>query len=352
MTLIIQKQITKSVTKLYLKLQDCNLSQLNISDYNRVYLKNYIDNYDFYMSIYTQLLSKSINKLNKPISESTFIDYGGGCGMLSYLAKELGFKSVIYNDIYQTSVADTHIIAEALNLKIDHFICGDVEFFVSEINKQQIRPDLICSFDVLEHIYKLEEWFNLITKIKCRFDLLFMTHANSQNPFITNRLKKLQINAEYDGIKKSAGWKEIDLNTSYYEARKNIIIEKFHHLNDGQIELLAKKTRGLRKDDIEKVVRHFINTSEISYQIKHPTNTCDPFTGNWAEHLIDLKQLKNIIIKNQLTVEITNSFYSYSNNKLLNIPKYLINFIIKVLGKNHLIFSPTYTIEIQKTAID
>jgi hypothetical protein len=156
-----------------------------------------------------------------------------------------------------------------------------------------------------------------------------MTSANSNNPFIVNRLKKLHIKAEYKGLEKTAGWKEIDLNTSFLEARKNIINKEFPKLKNDEIKNLSLKTRGLRKDDIEKVVKYYIESGEINYRIKHPTNTCDPYNGNWTENLIDLKQLKTLIKNNNLIVDITNSTYAYSNNKILNIPKYILNQIIQ-----------------------
>jgi len=342
------KLIDAAVNNLYSKLLKLDIENLKISDYNKEYLKKYINNYSFYMSLYNQLLHKSIIKLKKPISQSIFVDYGGGCGMLSYLAKEIGFKTVIYNDIYRTSVNDTKTISREINTVIEVFICGDVYEFVNELNVKNIKPDLICSFDVLEHIYNLEKWFLNIRNIKSEFFLLFMTSANSRNPYLVNRLKKLQIKAEYEGLNRTIGWKESDLSSSFIEARKSIIKNKFPELENNEINDLSKRTRGLRKEDIEEVVQNYISTSLIDYHIKHPTNTCDPYTGNWTENLIDLNKLKRFLKKNNLKVDITNSFYGYSNNKIFKLPKYILNLIIKLLGSKNLFFSPTYTLEIQK----
>ena len=345
---LIKVQIADSAKRLYLKLNDLNFNNLAISEYNKVYLKKYIDNFPFYISLYSQLLKKAIKKLNKPVSESVFVDYGGGCGILSYLAKEVGFKTVVYNDNYQISLNDTQIISGALGISIDHYICGDVEDFVNEVSLLGISPDLICSFDVLEHIYNIEKWFKTIIEINNSFSLLFMTSANSCNPFVVRRLERLQIQAEHEGLKRTAGWKEIDLNNSFLEARGKIIKEKFPDFNKDIISELATKTRGLRKDDIIKVVNRYIETSEISYQIEHPTNTCDPYTGNWTEKLFDLKQLTTLINNNKLSVDITNSYYSYSHNNILNLPKFILNILIKIVGKKILFFSPTFTLEIVK----
>ncbi len=122
----------------------------------------------------------------------------------------------------------------------------------------------------------------------------------------------------------------------------------FPELHENEIKQLALKTRGLRKDDVEKIVGQFMEDHKINYQIKHPTNTCDPYTGNWVEHLIDLKQLKTLIEKNKLTVDFTNSFYGYNKNKILNILKYFLNHLIRLSKPHYLFFSPTYTLEVQK----
>lgn len=342
------KQIEVAIDKLFSKIGTLDIPGLSISEYNQNYFKKYIDNYLFYMSLYSQLFKKALKKLNKPICESSFVDYGGGCGMLSCLAKEIGFKHVIYNDIYDQSVSDARKISKKLELKIDHFICGDIENFVSELDHYNIKPDLICSFDVLEHIYSLEKWFKHIALIDNRFSLLFMTSANPVNPFISARLKKMQTISECEGVNKTYGWKEIDANTSYKEERSRIIQKRFPLLNETEVNHLVGKTRGLRIEDIENLVQKFIDGKRIDYQIKHPTNTCDPYTGNWVEHLINLKELKQLIEKNDLRVEITNSSYGFNDNKKLNIVKYFLNQLIKVSKPSFLFFSPTYTIEVEK----
>jgi len=340
--------INNAIDKLFEKLKTIDLQSVNISKYNKTYLLRYINNYAFYMSLYSQLLSKALSKLSTPVSESVFVDYGGGCGILSYLAKEAGFKTAIYNDIYAVSTTDTRIIAKNLNINIDHYITGDIETFVDEINRLNIKPDLICSFDVLEHIYNWRSWIRNIAKINSPFSLLFMTSANPKNPFINRRLKKIQLQAEYKGFPKEEGWKQSDLNTSFLEERKKIIAARFPDLKPEDVNNLAKQSRGLIKDDIEKLVADYLLTGKITYRPDHPTNTCDPYTGNWAENMINIDELKSFSASNDLSVKVTNTYYGYSKNKLLNFPKRLVNMLIKLMGKSNLVFSPMYVLEISK----
>ena len=55
--------INQSIDKLSLKLGKLNLDDLNISEYNKRYLKDYSNNLSFFMPLYHGLLEKTINKL-------------------------------------------------------------------------------------------------------------------------------------------------------------------------------------------------------------------------------------------------------------------------------------------------
>ncbi len=161
------------------------------------------------------------------------------------------------------------------------------------------------------------------------------------------RLKKLQRMAEKNGLSESKGWKEMDYSGSFIEARASIIRNSFNDLSEIEIEKLALNTRGLMQGDIIKNVKTYLKKGVLNYHFNHPTNTCDPYTGNWTENLIDIDQLKHKLeTKYNVEVVFSNSSYSYSNNKFLNLPKYLLNMGMKLDGSKHLFLSPTYTLEI------
>jgi hypothetical protein len=343
---------SKPVENLYSKLKSLNPEELGISEPGRLYLEKYIRYYPYFMSFYSQLLDRAIEKLNKPVSESTFIDYGGGCGILSFLAKESGFRTIVYNDIYSHSVSDAAIISEKLGVTIDYFICGDIATLAAEIDLHSIYPDLICSFDVLEHIYDIESWINTLAGIKRKFSLLFVSGANPCNPLISNRLRRLHFRSEYQGCEKNIRFNDSFLNTSFIVERKKIIKNRFSELNETETDFLAEKTRGLIKADIEQVITDYLKTGEIKYKIDHPTNTCDPYTGSWTERLIDLERLKKQITGRKLHIDIRNTLYSYSDNIFINSIKYLLNILIRLTGHKNLFFSPAFILEIDKLKDD
>lgn len=338
--------LIESVLKTLLeKLTSLNIKEIGISEYNQRYMSEYIADYSFYAPLYQQLLTSAINELSLPIEESVFVDYGGGCGFLSLLAKEIGFKQVIYSDIYDISLNDAKLIAEKTNVKIDHFILGNIDELVDEITHRKLSPDLICSFAVLEHIYNLDEWFSSLSKLNNSYCLVFMTSANPYNPFIRHRLMKLQRIAEYQGIEEYWGIKKRDLKIPFLLARKDIIKEIMTDVDDATLEYLAKETRGLDQKDIKREIEQFKITGTLHYKIKHPTNTCDPYTGNWAENLIDIPALKRLLKRLNYQTEVTSGLYSFTKNRKLNFVKSILNQFIKINSSFGLYLSATYILK-------
>ena len=52
----------------------------------------------------------------------------------------------------------------------------------------------------------------------------------------------------------------------------------------------------------------------------HPTNTCDPRTGNWAEHLMDLGTLRKKLAARGFESRILTGYYGSSTNPARTAP--------------------------------
>lgn len=335
----------KNQFSIYLK--ELNIHKLPISNYSKKYLLNYQKNSDFFINHYTQVFKNAVSKISKPLSEISVLDYGGGCGLMSFLAALSGVKLVIYNDIFETSTHDAQLISNSFNIPIDYFVTGDVDEMVEFIDENKLAVDLIISIDVLEHIYDIEQWFLKLKKIQNPFTLYFNTGANPENLLITRRLMKYQYTAEHVGKEKSFGWKERDTYAPFLKIRKEIIQNYHPHLNENDIDLLAQKSRGLNKKDIELLVDSFLETGTINYVMKHPTNTCDPQTGNWTEHLIDLNHLLKTLKQWGFKAEIEHNKYILSNNFIKDFTKIGLNYFMLFVKKDNLLFSPTYSLMVK-----
>jgi len=342
------KLIEDALVSTKLKLKDLDLSMLEISDYNKKYLGEHIKEYQktaWFLSHIFML----VNEKGKSLKDVTLVDYGGGSGVLSYAAKELGIGTVIYNDIYDVSCNDVKVISQNLNINIDHIIPGDITDVVNYLNEKNINVDFVIAHDVIEHIYNVDEWY---TKVKLLMNenstIICTSHANKYNPLIRKKLNKLQINAEHNTQKKQWGHKERDSLESFYEIRKQIIADHATKLKIHEIENLARATRGLMKNDIVNVVDTFISDGEIAFQPTHPLNTCDPNTGNWVEQLIDLEELASNLSALGYNSKITPGYYiSSKGNIIIKYLKIITNYIIHFLKKKGLYFAPYYVITSQ-----
>lgn len=106
---------------------DCNLVK-EISEWN-----------------YTYLLALSLSGNKIPLSKFIFVDYGGGSGVLSLLAKELGIGNVIYDDIYDISCKDVRVLSRAIDIEIDDYVFGDIDELIAYLKNQSISINAIAS---------------------------------------------------------------------------------------------------------------------------------------------------------------------------------------------------------------
>jgi hypothetical protein len=115
-------------------------------------------------------------------------------------------------------------------------------------------------------------------------------------------------------------------------------------LNFEKVEQLACSTRGLLKRDIEKCVDEFRLQGSITYQINHPTNTCDPNTGNWEEHLMDFEWLEQILKNAGFSVKIMPGYYNTYGSLPKKSVKVLFNAMIQFLGRRGMFIAPYYVV--------
>jgi 2-polyprenyl-3-methyl-5-hydroxy-6-metoxy-1,4-benzoquinol methylase len=341
--------INDKANLLYNKLKKIDLTSLKISEYNKRYLGDKIksdESIKFEITKYLYLLCWCIKDLKKNIEDSTFVDFGGGHGLYSLLAKSCGFKNVIYIDIYNQSYLDSQIIGENVGFKSDHYINGDIKDLRIYLEKKNINIDVISSYDVLEHIYDIKKFFYELSLIKNNIILFFASAANDKNPLINYRLQKLHKNFEKNDREIIKGRKPTDTTQSLLTLRTKIIKNTGIELSNSEVDFLAKNTRGLLKDKIEQQAIYYSRNKELLYVNPYKTNTCDPLTGNWFENLINQEQLKTILFNlNYRNSTITNGYYdrlSINESKFKLLIKYFLNISISLLNKNGIFISPFY----------
>ena len=338
-------QIAFAQIRLHDRLINLDTKSLNISEYNQRYLGSKISNLKGTLQLYGRLLYLAVKNSHVSAEDFVLVDYGGGSGVLSFLAAEMGIGTVIYNDIYDVSCTDVGSLSNALGLTLDHIVCGDVDELVSYLRENAISIDAITSYDVLEYIYDVESHFRSLSCLRdSRFRIVYASGANIENPRQVRILKKKQIDAEYKIKDKKWGHKERDTLESFLQVRKNMISEYAPELNLEAVEQLARSTRGLTQRDIERCVDEFRLRGGITYRMDHPTNTCDPYTGNWCEHLMDCEWLAQVVKNAGFSVEIMPGRYHKYESLLRRGATMLLNVMIRLLRRRGMVIAPYYVV--------
>lgn len=327
------------------KLMNLKIETLGISEYNQRYLAKKLKSPVATMNLYGHLLLLSLAQTRIPLDRFVFVDYGGGCGILSLLAKELGLGRVIYNDIYDVSCRDIKIIARAADIPIDDYVPGDIDDLAVFLNRKSCPVHAIGSFDVIEHLYDLDHYLEILGHLSTeRLRLVFASTANPSNPFIKKKLRKLHLEYEYSPREMKWGHKKRDSLESFFQVRKTAILENAPGMDRKTAAKLARSTRGLILDHVKEQVEAYRQHGRLTYRPDHPTNTCDPYTGNGTDNLLDFRKLAGGFEKQGFKAVILGGYWPYTGNRRKRTIRNILNTTIRLSGERVRFLSPYYVV--------
>ncbi|MCX6292900.1 MAG: methyltransferase domain-containing protein [Sphingobacteriales bacterium] len=292
------------------KLNAIDVQSLAIAPYCKRYLKHLLQNTKYYLSIYAEVLEKVKKECITPIIEMHLLDYGAGNGLLGLFAKCCGFGKVSINDIDESFLSASKVLAKQMGIDIHQFILGDLD----EVKKIALpeKIDALVATDLIEHIYDLDEFVSTMKSLNPELIFVFTTGSNPENYFKVRQLMKLQLRDELiGGSSDDALLFGHEAHEPYLKIREKIIKDDAPELDENIILKLAKLTRGNNKSDIIKGVKKFKETKELPLLIKHPTNTCHPETGSWTERLMPISTYKSIFHQHQFELQISSGFYNH-----------------------------------------
>jgi 2-polyprenyl-3-methyl-5-hydroxy-6-metoxy-1,4-benzoquinol methylase len=264
-----------------------------------------------YLQIYTYILSWALHRQARPYSDLKILEYGGGIGLMSMLARELGVGTVVYNDIYEVSCADAKHLADLLGLRADHYICGDIEDVIGYLQTSALDLDGIVSFDVIEHIYDIDAFLTRLASLRGReLKIAMASGANMYSRGYARRIMAFHRACELEGRKATFGFYDRDALRPYVEIRREIIGRVHSELSATELDILAARTRGLRQDDIARAVESYVRDGTLPDELPHPTNTCDPYTGNWQEHLMEPSALVHVLCRAGFRADWFSGYFS------------------------------------------
>lgn len=271
-------------------------STLTLDDHHQQYMNWMMPVVDYYIDIYRHCLDIFESQISSVPSQSTIIDYGGGLGIFSMVAKAAGWGQVIYIDNDNHSVSAAEALSEATNLRPDVFLCGDSVQLKQWCEREDVAPDAIAGMDVIEHIYCLDDFFNDILTIRSASPhLLFTTASNPQNRRVCRRLHKFMTGDETGSNEKP----------NFFTLRAEYIRDCFPDMSEKEVKRWAAQTRGLIYDDVFRAVE-----SRTPNLLADKYNTCDPRTGSWTERILPLDDYRQLLIPYDYTLTVDNGWFN------------------------------------------
>jgi 2-polyprenyl-3-methyl-5-hydroxy-6-metoxy-1,4-benzoquinol methylase len=309
--------INGQAATLYDKLFSLPVEKLGLPDHCLLYFRSsHFNRLFFSIETSARLLYNAITLREKPVTEITIMDYGAGVGTLYMLAKMIGCKKVIYNDFLEEWRISALKIAEAVNISIDEYMLGDIDDTLRTLEQKNIRCDIITSRNVIEHVYNLEHFFKSIQYHQPQALIYSSTTANFYNPA-----------AHIKHVLWHKKWEK-----EYFRQRMDII-KRTGLTQAGEVYKLAKKTKGLATDDLLKAVREYKTSRTLPDPAEHYSNTCEPNTGVWAEHLLRFEQYRKAIGTENYSIGFLPGFWdTHYSRPWKNIFASVMNSMIRMGG--------------------
>ncbi len=267
-----------------------------LDNYQRDYLKRMLPVLDYYLDIYQHCLLFLESRLSKPAEEATLVDYGGGHGILSIVAKQLGWRQVVYIDVNPAAAKTVATLSDAVGIGPDVILTGDSKSLKQWMLDQGESPDAVVGMDVIEHIYGLDSFFGDLASMGTQAPmLLFTTASNPCNRHICSKLRKAMRDDEIGSSE----------NPNFFTLRYEYILSAFPGMEESIAQRWARDTRGLVYADILDAVK-----SGVPNLLGDDFNTCDPRTGSWTERILPIADYKDLLQQYGYTLGVENGWYN------------------------------------------
>lgn len=300
---------------LYDRLRSVDVDSLGMPYHCLVYFKtSHSKRLFFSIETSAHLLYRAISMTGKMPGDVVVMDYGAGVGTLYLLAKHIGCRQVIYNDHLEDWKNSAALIATAIGIDIDLYIVGDITESLDELDRRNIRCDIITSRNVIEHIYKLEDFYSAIFDRQPQAIIFSSTTANRNNP--ASLAKHILWHRKWEKV---------------FHGKRMVTIERESPgMHADKMKALAVATRGLGGEDLKEAIDRFRKTGALPDPSKHRSNTCDPSNGVWAEHLLSAKEYRDLIGENRYDIHFAPGFWdTHYNRAYMNAAGKFFNGIIR-----------------------
>lgn len=295
------------------QLRNIDYNSLPISDYSRQYILRLLPHIDYYLSIYNRCIDSMAQALQLPLTDITMVDYGGGHGFLSCLAKSRGVGRVVYVDLNPQAVTTVKVVADQLGYGPDIVLQGDAATLRYQLQQSGVVPHAVLGMDVIEHVYSLEDFFADIHSLNPHMFMLFTTGSTPYNKRVVRRLRQVMV-ADELGLNGKPG---------FLALRRSAIAQYFPKMTSAELDIWAEQTRGLNYQDTLRAVE-----TRTPHLLADPYNTCDPVTGSWTERILPIADYQRIVAPYGWQVSVDNGYYNTFRHGAKALPSRMLNVLL------------------------
>ena len=273
-------------------------------EYWRDWFRTKADNFLSYLQIYAYIISMAIPDSKAEFASIRLLDFGGGGGLMSMLAKEAGIGHVTYLDIDPGTISATKVVSEAVGLPLDGYICGSEKVLLAG---ESNRFDSVVSSDVLEHVYDVDSVFKAIGHACSPGGFVFLhTGANPKSPYQRYKLMRLHRSFEPEDTKQLSKL-HASVRLAIWEERKEFIQSYAADITAPDLDRLAKSSRGLDRTGLQRAIDVYLDSKRFPVP-SHPTNTCK-LSGYWLERLMDPYEVARKMTDHGFRTRLTRTFW-------------------------------------------
>jgi 2-polyprenyl-3-methyl-5-hydroxy-6-metoxy-1,4-benzoquinol methylase len=296
-------------------------------DYPDIYLSYLVTHLSYFVKIYADVLNKGLQLADVRLDEARLVDLGAGNGMMGLFATYCGCKEVYINDIDGEFIKAAQQLSQMLSIEPTGFIEGDITA-VKNYFANGNSPDICIGTDMIEHVYDLDSFFNILSSLSSTKAFIFTTASNPRNFCKVRQLRKIQYNDEYKGG--MPGEYLLYGGTAmkpFREIRKEIILQT-SDIQEPVLSELVSRTRGLIRADIEKAVKKYESAGQLPDLPENDYNTCHPLTGSWSERILPLQTYRDIISHHRWEMNIEAGYYNSEHKSIKGRILHCVNCII------------------------
>ncbi len=312
----LSQAINKACNDLLVRVPKLDIDSMPFEpDYKTYFKKCHFDRQYFSLRTGGKLIYQAIKATNKSPNEITLMDYGAGLSSVYLIAKLIGVKQVIYNDLMQDFATPAKAINDALGIPMDLYIVGDTLQACKNLKALNIQCDVIVSRNVIEHVYDLKDFYETLYKFQPQAILYQSTTANWKNPLA-------HIQHVFFHLK----------NTEQISRHKaNFITSKLPNVEGQTAFKLAKKLRVYGSKELEQMLAYYAQHQSLPKLKKDYTNIAN-YEGNWCEHLLPYSAYTKFS-PNYSTVFLPGIWDVHYKNPVKKYFGMFMDTLTKILGK-------------------